>query len=172
MVPALFVPESLVKGVESISDRPKPLPVMARIVVVEDFAPQRALVCSMLSNRPELRIVGEASDGLEAVEKVKELKPDLLLLDISLPGLNGIEAARQIRELVPASKIVFLTQESSPEVMKEAVRLGACGYVLKSEMEIDLLRAIQRVLQGEHFFDRGAIGFDNADQNNQKPPPK
>ena len=145
---------------------------MARIVVVEDFVAQRALVCSILSSRPELQIVGEASDGLEAVEKAKELKPDLVLMDLSLAGLNGMEAARQIRKLVPASKIVFITQESSPEVVKEAVRLGASGYVLKSEMDIDLLRAIQDVLQGKQFFNWGAIGSDIADQNDQKPPKK
>jgi len=145
---------------------------MARIVVVEDFVAQRALVCSILSSRPELQIVGEASDGLEAVEKAKELKPDLVLMDLSLAGLNGMEAARQIRKLVPASKIVFITQESSPEVVKEAVRLGASGYVLKSEMDIDLLRAIEDILQGKQFFNGRAIGSDIADQNDQKPPKK
>jgi len=143
---------------------------MMRILIVEDFAPQRALVSSLLSNSPECQVVGEVSDGLEAIVKAQELKPDLLLMDISLPGLNGIEAARRIRKLVPASKIVFLTQESSSEVVEEAIRLGASGYVFKSEMEIDLLRAIQAVVQGQQFFSKGAIGSDTIDQGHQKPP--
>ena len=155
---------------KSISDNANPFAAVTRILIVEDFAPHRALVSSLLIDLQELRVVGEVSDGLEAIVKAQELKPDLLLMDISLPGLNGIEAARQIRKLAPASKIVFLTQESSPEVQEEAIRLGACGYVFKSEMGIDLLRAIQAVLKGEQFFSRGAIASDIAEQNGQKPP--
>jgi DNA-binding NarL/FixJ family response regulator len=92
------------------------------------------------------------SNGLEAVQKAQELKPDLILMDIGLPGLNGIEAARRIRTLAPDSKIIFLTQESSPEVVREAVSLGASGYVLKSQAETDLLIAVDAVLQSKQFF--------------------
>lgn len=95
------------------------------------------------------------SNGLEAVQKAQELKPDLILMDIGLPGLNGMEAARRIRTLAPNSKIIFLTQESSPELVREAVILGASGYVFKSKAETDLLIAVDSVLQGKQFFDDG-----------------
>ena len=95
------------------------------------------------------------SNGLEAVQKAQELKPDLILMDIGLPGLNGMEAARRIRTLAPNSKIIFLTQESSPELVREAVSLGASGYVFKSKAETDLLIAVDSVLQGKQFFDDG-----------------
>ena len=90
-----------------------------RVLVVDDYAPFQRFVCSTLEQRPELQIVGKASDGLEAVQKAAELQPDLILLDIGLPTLNGIEAARQIRKLAPHSKILFLSQESSPEVAED-----------------------------------------------------
>jgi CheY-like chemotaxis protein len=109
-----------------------------RILVVDDFEPWRRFVSSMLLKKPGLQIVGETLDGLQAVQRAVELKPDLILLDIGLPGLNGIEAARKIRNLVPESKIIFLTQESSAEVVQEALSLGARGYV-------------EAVLSGETF---------------------
>src|SRR5204862_4944745 len=93
---------------------------IVRIIVVDDYEPFRRFVCSMLEQRPELRVVGEASDGLEAVQKAEELQPDLILLDIGLPALNGMEAARRIRKLAPHSKILFVSMESSPEVVQEA----------------------------------------------------
>src|SRR6478609_480041 len=96
-----------------------------RVLVVEDFEPFRRFVCSALEERPELQIVGEASDGVEAVQKAKELQPDLILLDIGLPSLSGFEAARRIRILSPESDIVFVSQNSSAEVVQEAIRLGA-----------------------------------------------
>jgi DNA-binding NarL/FixJ family response regulator len=124
--------------------------------VVDDFEPYRLLVSSLLHDRPNLQVVCEVSDGLKAVEKAHELKPDLILMDIGLPGLNGIEAARRIRASAPNSKIIFLSQESSPEVIREAVSLGACGYVRKSQAETDLLLAVEAVLQGKQFFNDGA----------------
>jgi len=96
-------------------------------------------------------VVGEASDGLEAVQKAVELQPDLILLDIGLPRLNGIEAARQIRELVPESKIIFLTQESSAYAVREALSLGARGYVIKIMAASELFTAVEAVLSGETF---------------------
>jgi DNA-binding NarL/FixJ family response regulator len=91
------------------------------------------------------------SDGLEAVRKACELRPDLILLDIGLPGLNGIEAARQLRTLVPESKIIFLTQESCAEVVQEALRLSACGHVKKLKAAKDLLAAVEAVIPGNQF---------------------
>jgi DNA-binding NarL/FixJ family response regulator len=122
-----------------------------RILVVDDFAPWRNFVSFMLVMKPEFEVVGEASDGGKAVEKAVELKPDLILLDISMPVLNGIEAARQIRKLVPESKIIFLSQESSSEVIEEAMNLGASGYVIKSMAGNELLAAVEAVLLGETF---------------------
>ena len=125
------------------------------ILVVDDFEPWRQQVCSMLHTGLELRVIAEAADGLEAVQKAAELKPDLILLDIGLPTLNGIEAARQIRKLAPDSKIVFLTQESSPDVVEEAFLLGARGYIVKTMAGIELLSAVEAVLEGKQFLGSG-----------------
>jgi DNA-binding NarL/FixJ family response regulator len=124
---------------------------LLRILLVEDFLPFRQFTCSMLATKPELQVVCQVSDGLEAVQKAEELKPDLILLDIGLPSLNGIEAARQIRELSPESKIIFLSQDSSPDVMQEALGLGAWGYIVKSRAQSDLLAAVDAIILGERF---------------------
>ena len=84
---------------------------IVRILVVDDFEMFRQFVVEMLGKRPELQVVGEASDGLEALQKAVELRPDLILLDIGLPSLNGIEVARQMRSLVPESKMLFGTRQ-------------------------------------------------------------
>jgi len=130
----------------------------SHILVVEDFEPFRRLVCSTLGKRPELQVIGEASDGLEAVQKTEELRPDLILLDIGLPTLNGIEAARRIRKLAPESKILFVSQESSADVVQEALSLGAAGYVLKAQDGTGLLAAVDAVLQGKQFVSSGLTG--------------
>ena len=119
--------------------------------MVEDFAPFRQFIHSTLGKNPGLQVICEVFDGLEAVHKAEELKPDLILLDIGLPTLNGIEAARQIRQLAPDSKIIFLSQEFSAEVVEEALRLGAWGYVPKTRAGSDLLPAVEAVLSGKRF---------------------
>lgn len=106
------------------------------MLVVEDFPAFRRFITSTLGARRDLLIIGVASDGPEGVQKAVELKPDLVLLDIGLPTMNGIEAARQIRQLVPAAKIVFLSQESSADVIQLALSTGALGYVVKSKVEV------------------------------------
>jgi DNA-binding NarL/FixJ family response regulator len=121
------------------------------ILVVEDFEPFRQFISATLIRRPDLQIICEVADGLAAVQKAQELKPDLILLDIGLPTQSGIAAARQIRELSPASKIIFLTQESSADVMQEALSLGAKGYVLKAKAGSDLLAAVEAVISGSSF---------------------
>jgi DNA-binding NarL/FixJ family response regulator len=131
-----------------------------RILAVDDFVPYRLFISSMLQQRPDLQVICGVSDGLQAVEKAQELQPDLILMDIGMPGINGIEAARRIRAVAPNSKIIFLTQESSPEVIQEAKSLGASGYVLKIDAETDLLTAVQVVLQGKQFFNDGTGGHD------------
>src|ERR1700751_4865111 len=110
-----------------------------RVLVVEDFVPFLQIIRSTLAERPDVQVIGEVADGLEGVQKAALLAPDLVLLDIGLPTLNGIEAARQIRKLSPASKIIFVTQESSGEGVQEALKLGAWGYVAKERAARDLL---------------------------------
>ena len=116
-------------------------PAAVRVLVVEDFEPFRRFICSKLGTNPELQIIGEASDGLEAVRKAEESQPDLILLDIGLPTPDGIEAARRIRKLAPESKIIFMSQESSADVVREAMSLGARGYVVKTSAASGLLAA-------------------------------
>ena len=124
------------------------------VLVVEDFAPFRQFICSTLGKKRDLQVICEVSDGLEAVQKAEEWKPDLILLDIGLPTLNGIEAARRIRKLSPESKIIFLSQESSPDVVQEALNLGAWGYVLKARAASELLAAVESVISDKHFVGR------------------
>jgi len=122
-----------------------------RVLVVEDFEPFRRYVCSKLGENPELQVIGEASDGFEAVHKAEELQPDLVLLDIGLPKLNGFEVAQQLRKLASASKIVFVSQESSADVVEEALSLGASGYVVKTRAESDLLTAVEAAISEKCF---------------------
>jgi len=123
-------------------------------MVVEDYQPFRQLVCSKLKEHSELRVICEASDGFEAVQKAEQLMPDLILLDIGLPTLSGIEAARRILEHAPGSKIIFVTLQTSPAFVQEAMRLGAWGYIFKTDIASNLLRAISDVLSGRHFISR------------------
>jgi DNA-binding NarL/FixJ family response regulator len=113
-----------------------------RVLVVDDFARFRGFVRSMLGMHPDFQVVGEASDGLEAVHKAEKLQPDLIVLDLGLPSLNGLEAARRIRTLSSKSKIIVASQESSAEVVQEALRSGALGYVTKARLFTDLIPAI------------------------------
>ena len=129
-----------------------------RVLVAEDFASFRHFIGSKLSRTPNLQIIYEVCNGQEAVQKAAELKPDLILLDVGLPKLSGIEAARQIRNFAPKSKIIFVSQESSPDVVQEALSLGTCGYVLKSKAESDLLVAVEAVLEGRQFVSDGLSG--------------
>ncbi|HET6178585.1 MAG TPA: response regulator [Candidatus Sulfotelmatobacter sp.] len=122
-----------------------------RILVAEDFEPFRRFLLSTLRNTWDEKYIQAVSGGLEAVRWAQELKPDVILLDIGLPGLNGIEAARQIRRFSPKSKILFVSQESSAEVVQHAFSLGACGYVVKMDAGRELLVAVDAVLRGERF---------------------
>lgn len=137
---------------------------IVRIVLAEDFAPYRTLVASLLGKNPEFQVIGEASDGLEVLRKAEELRPDLIFMDIGLPELNGLEAARSVLRFNPTAKIVFLTQETDSDVVREALTLGALGYMLKQEAEAELPAAITAVLQGRCFIGRGlsANGFASA----------
>jgi DNA-binding NarL/FixJ family response regulator len=122
----------------------------ARALIVEDHAEFRSLLRSTLQKESRCILIGEAVDGLQAVQQAEELQPDLILLDLSLPKLNGMEAFRRIRKLSPGSKVVILSQDSSPEVVQAALRLGAAGYLLKSDAG-DLPLALDAILQGVVF---------------------
>jgi len=126
-----------------------------KILVVEDHEPFRRLVSSVLQQSKELQVVGEASDGLEAIQKAEDLQPDLILMDIGLPKLSGIAAAKQIRRLIPRAKLLFLTQETDAAVIRETFRAGGRGYVHKMRTASDLLPAIDAVLRGETFLSSG-----------------
>jgi DNA-binding NarL/FixJ family response regulator len=124
---------------------------VVRVLLVDDFARMREFVRSMLSKSPDLEVVGEATDGLEALHLAKKLQPDLILLDVALPSLNDLEVARRLRALSPDSKIVIASVQYSPELVLEAIRSGAVGYVRKADMAAHLLPAIDAVLQGKRF---------------------
>jgi len=126
-----------------------------RILIVEDYEPLRRRVRAILQPRNDLQIVGEASDGLEAVQKAKVLQPDLVLLDIYLPTLNGIQVAKRLGDLIPRAKILFLSLEPSSEVVREAFKLGAVGYVYKLDAQSELLPAIETVVEGKRFVSSG-----------------
>ena len=131
-----------------------------QVLVVDDFEPLRRLLSSMLQTMRELQVISEASDGWEAVRKAQELQPDLILLDIGLPKLNGIEAARRIREHAPKAKILCLSVNRSPDIAREVLRTGADGYVVKADAARDLLPAVEAVLKGRLFVSASVAGHD------------
>ena len=120
------------------------------IVIVDDFAEFRRFVRSQLQGNG-FHIVGEASDGLEAVAKIAELQPDLVLLDIQMPNLNGLGAAAQIRSVAPKSRILFVSQNTDPDIVQSAMSDGAAGYLCKSKINRQLVPAIESALAGKRF---------------------
>jgi DNA-binding NarL/FixJ family response regulator len=139
-----------------------------RVLVAEDYEPFQRFLISQLQSKwgAQVQDIREVSDGLEAVQEAQRLQPDLILLDIGLPTLNGIEAARQIRKLSPASKIIFVTQEFSADIVREALNIGACGYVVKTDVGEELLPALTAVLRGERFLARRFAGHDFREGTN------
>lgn len=129
----------------------------ARVLLVDDFQPFRQFVARILEDRPELQIVYQASDGAEAIQQVRVWQPDLVLLDIGLPKLNGFEAAVEIRQISSNSKILFVSQESSMDIVSAAFGLGAYGYVLKADAGAELLMAVDTILGGGKFISRGLV---------------
>lgn len=125
-----------------------------RVLVVDDYKPIRQFLSSHLQDPAGVYVCWEASDGLEAVQKAEELQPDLILLDIRLPKLNGIEVARRIAKVSPGSRIIFVSQESSTYAVQEALGTGARGYVVKVDARRELLECVNAVLRGERFIGR------------------
>jgi DNA-binding NarL/FixJ family response regulator len=137
-----------------------------RILAVDDFEPWRRFVSSALDRQLGLQTLLEASDGLEAVYRAAALRPDLILLDIGLPTLDGIKAARRIRDLSPNSKILFLSEESSPEVAEAALAAGGSGYIVKSDAGRELSAAVDAVIEGKRYISAKLVGhvfFDFPD---------
>jgi len=122
-----------------------------RVLLVDDFEEFRRYVASTLREQPGLQVIGEASDGVEAIQKAAELQPELIVLDIGLPRLNGLAAAEKILKHSPKAKILFLSVESSPDVVQAALKAGGWGYVVKMDAENDLVAAVTAVLSGKKF---------------------
>jgi DNA-binding NarL/FixJ family response regulator len=123
-----------------------------RILVADDFEPWRAWLRTIVSPRDQFHIVGEVTNGLDAVLKAHELRPELILLDINLPSLDGLEVSRRVLRTAPETKIIYVTTNTDPELVEVAMSNGVLGYVLKNEAANDLLRAIQSALRGDKFI--------------------
>ena len=131
-----------------------------RVLIVDDNEAWRRFVRSALEKLPELQVISEACDGLEAIQKCQELHPDLVVLDIGLPRLNGIEASRQILQLPQKTRILFVSEQRSGDIVEAALHTGANGFVLKSDAAAELLPAVQAVLQGKPFVSSSLAGTD------------
>jgi DNA-binding NarL/FixJ family response regulator len=135
-----------------------------RILIADDFRGWRLQNRLLLQARSEWQVIAEASDGSEAVQKAEELKPDLILLDIGLPKLNGIEAALRIRQLSPSSKIIFLSVHNSLDVVQAALNAGAMGYVRKTDSLRELLPAVDAVLRDKPYVSSSVRGSEFTDR--------
>ena len=122
-----------------------------RILLVDDHPIVRQGLKTLLEGHPDWQVIGEASDGAEAVEKAKDLNPDVMVLDVTMPRMNGLEACRLLRRQCPGLEILFVTQHDSPQMMREALEAGARGYVVKSNAARDLLAAVDAVSQHRVF---------------------
>ena len=129
-----------------------------RVLIVEDHEPMRKYIATKLREKLQLRIVAEVAGGVDAVQKAEELRPDLIVMDVGLPRLDGIEATRRIQKVHPKSKIFFATENCSRDVAEEALRSRGLGHVLKSNAEEDLLPAVDAVLRSKRFISFGLAG--------------
>jgi two-component system, NarL family, response regulator NreC len=123
-----------------------------RILLVDDHGILRAGLRALLSPEPGFDVVGEVADGLEAVELAKRLNPDVILMDISMPGLGGLDATRQILSISPQMRVLLLTVHEDYSLVREAIKVGAAGYILKRALESELLDAIRAVSRGELYI--------------------
>jgi len=122
-----------------------------RVLVVDDHEPFRRLICELLQSREDVLIVGEAVDGPDAIRQAETLRPDVVMLDIRLPKLSGLDVANRIHATMPDAKVMFVTNESSPEVVEFAFTRGACGYVFKPRAERDILPVFDAIIRGGQF---------------------
>jgi DNA-binding NarL/FixJ family response regulator len=121
----------------------------ARVLLVDDHSLFREGLAGIISAQPDMQVVGEANDGLEAFVKAQELKPDLILMDVQMPGMDGIEAVRQIKQVLPATIIVMLTVRGDDNMLFEALKNGAQGYLLKEIRSPSMLEMLRGALRGE-----------------------
>jgi len=130
-----------------------------RILVVDDHEIVRRGICALLSREPDFVVVCDAADGLQAVREAERLQPNIVVLDITMPRMNGLEAATRIREVAPSAEIVFLSQHDSLEIIKEAFRRGGRGYVVKSAASKELVTAVRSVSKKKRYVNaRFAVG--------------
>lgn len=122
-----------------------------RILIVDDHETFRKGIRTLLESTPEIMVCGEAASGLESVEKARSLQPDVILMDISMYGMNGLDATQLIRSQVPTSRIIILSQHDSPHMLSAAIKVGASAYVTKSQVARCLLRSIDAVMKGQPF---------------------
>ena len=130
---------------------------VARLVIADDHELTRAGLRTMLSGQRGLELVGEATNGLEALELCRRLQPDLALLDVRMPKLDGLATCRSIKQQCPTTSVILVTMHENPEYLLEALKAGAAGYVLKDISHRDLLIAVRRVLHGESLLDRDTV---------------
>ena len=135
---------------------------LTRILIVDDHEMVRRGVRSVLSRENGMEVCAEAVDGRDAITKASEFRPDVVVTDISMPNLNGIDATREIRRILPDAYILILSQHDLPEMMRQALRAGANGYVLKSAVATDLVAALKKVRNGQPSFDPGVYGSKQA----------
>jgi PAS domain S-box-containing protein len=128
-----------------------------RILVVDDHEVVRRGICSVLATESSLTLCGEAVDGKDAVEKARVLRPDIIVMDITMPQMNGLDATREIKRLLPDTEIVIVSQHEAPEMVRQAFNAGAPAYVVKSTVAKELLAAIAKVNKGEPFVKAAAI---------------
>ncbi|MGB9673940.1 MAG: response regulator [Anaerolineales bacterium] len=124
-----------------------------RVLLADDHAVLRAGIRALLETQPDLEVIGEASEGKMAIQRVRELQPDVIIMDIGMPGLDGLAATRQILSINPKMRILFLTQHENKEYILSAMKLGAAGYVLKRAEGDELVTAIRTVFSGGTFLD-------------------
>ena len=140
---------------------------LIRVLVVDDYEPWQDFVSATLVSQVNVQVVGRVLDGLEAVRQAQQLQPDLILMDIGLPTLNCIEAARRIKNASPTSKILFVSENRSADIVGEALSIGANGYVLKSDAAGELLRAVNAVLEGKRYVSGSLARSDDNGPLNQ-----
>ena len=154
-------------------------PSMARLLVVDDQTFMRVAINAILARDSSLEVVGEAQDGQEAIQLCRELRPDLVLMDVSMPGMDGIEATRRLKAEFPETSVLILTAHADHRLLMDAVKAGAAGYVLKGEHPDHVIDAVRAVLNGETPLDQGLamsllrrLGEEEAEAARSTPPPR
>ena len=141
---------------------------LIRVLLAEDHEPFRRFLVSEMQGTLEM-VIYEVADGIDALQKAGELQPELILMDIGLPRLSGIEAARQIRALSPNSKILFVSQESSVDIVQAALETGALGYLRKTDAGLELIPALDAVLRGQRYLSRSVAGAASTGSSDESP---